>query len=161
MELWTNNKHKLFGADLLRTFLTLTAGCTGIKKFLPIISAAGKCTFGCGRPRFLAWTSMTRRVLEKLCTKMFALISWPLDESKFPFGAEGLGWHVCKTKLPQISFIPKETSYRKLENCDEASPKSQGSDGHRTRLSLGKGRRRTSKKFCAFLDGHFCLVLRY
>ena len=29
------------------------------------------------------------------------------------------------------------------------------SDGHKTRLPLGKGRRRTSKKFCAFLEGPF------
>ena len=29
------------------------------------------------------------------------------------------------------------------------------SDGHRTRLPLGRGRRRTSKKFCAFLEVHF------
>ena len=35
------------------------------------------------------------------------------------------------------------------------------SDGHRTRLHLGKVHRRTSKKFCAFLDVYFCLVLLY
>ena len=34
--------------------------------------------FWCGRPRFSARTSMTRRVVEKLCTKKFALIFWPL-----------------------------------------------------------------------------------
>ena len=32
------------------------------------------------------------------------------------------------------------------------------SDGHRTRLLLGKVRRRTSKKSCAFLEVHFYLV---
>ena len=32
------------------------------------------------------------------------------------------------------------------------------SDGHRTRLPLAKGRRRTSKKVCAFLEVHVCLV---
>ena len=63
------HKHKLFGPNFLRTFLTLTPGWPGVKKFLPISGAAGKRTFWCGRPRFSARTSMTRRVLEKLCTK--------------------------------------------------------------------------------------------
>ena len=62
------HKHKLFGPDFLRTFLTLTLGCPEVKKFLPTTGAAGKRTFWCGRPRFLARTSMTRRVAEKLCT---------------------------------------------------------------------------------------------
>ena len=63
------HKHKLFGPDSLRTFLTLTPGCPRVKKFLPTTGAAGKRTFWCGRPRFSARTSMTRRVVEKLCTK--------------------------------------------------------------------------------------------
>ena len=63
------HKHKLFGPDFPRTFLTLTPGCPGVKKFLPITGAAEKHTFWCRRPRFSARTSMTRRVLEKLCTK--------------------------------------------------------------------------------------------
>ena len=63
------HKHKLFGPDFPRTFLTLTPGCPGVKKFLPITGATGKRTFRCGRPRFSARTSMTRRVVEKLCTK--------------------------------------------------------------------------------------------
>ena len=63
------HKHKLFGPDFPRTFLTLTPGCPGVKKFLPTTGAAGKNTFWCGRPRFSARTSMTRRVVEKLCTK--------------------------------------------------------------------------------------------
>ena len=63
------HKHKLFGPDFPRTFLTLTPECPGVKKFLPITGAAEKCTFWCGRPQFSARTSMTRRVLEKLCTK--------------------------------------------------------------------------------------------
>ena len=63
------HKHKLFGPDFVRTFLTLTPGCPGVKKFLPTTGAAGKRTFWCGRPRFSARTSMTRRVVEKLCTK--------------------------------------------------------------------------------------------
>ena len=63
------HKHKLFGPDFPRTFLTLTPGCPGVKKFLPITGAAEKRTFWCGRPRFSARTSMTRRVLKKLCTK--------------------------------------------------------------------------------------------
>ena len=69
------HKHKLFG----RTFLTLTPGCPGVKKFLPTTRAAGKRTFWCGRPRFSARTSMTRRVVKKLCTKEFALIFRPLN----------------------------------------------------------------------------------
>ena len=63
------HKHKLFGPDFPRTFLTLTPGCPGVKKFLPATGAAGKRTFWCGRPRFSARTSMTRRVVEKLCTE--------------------------------------------------------------------------------------------
>ena len=77
------HKHKLFGPDFPRTFLTLTPGRPWVKKFLPITGAAEKRTFWCGRPRFLARTSMTRRVLEKLCTKkvcvdFFAPCSKPL-----------------------------------------------------------------------------------
>ena len=63
------HKHKLFGPDFPRTFLTLTPGRPWVKKFLPITGAAEKRTFRCGRPRFLARTSMTQRVFEKLCTK--------------------------------------------------------------------------------------------
>ena len=63
------HKHKLFGPDFPRTFLTLTPECPGVKKFLPTTGAAGKRTFWCGRPRFSVRTSMTRRVVEKLCTK--------------------------------------------------------------------------------------------
>ena len=63
------HKRKLFGPDFPRTFLTLTPGCPGVKKFLPITGATEKCTFWCGHPRFSVRTSMARRVLEKLCTK--------------------------------------------------------------------------------------------
>ena len=76
------HKHKLFGPDFLRTFLTLTPGRPWVKKFLPITAAAETRTFWCGRPRFLARTSMTRRVFEKLCTKKFALIFWPLEKKR-------------------------------------------------------------------------------
>ena len=55
--------------DFLRTFLTLTPECPGVKRFLPTTGAAGKRTFWCGRPRFSARTSMTRRAVEKLSTK--------------------------------------------------------------------------------------------
>ena len=65
------HKHKLFGPDFPRTFLTLTPECPGVKKFLPTTGAAGKT-------HILARTSMTRRVVEKLCKKKFALIFWPL-----------------------------------------------------------------------------------
>ena len=50
------HKHKLFGPDFLRMFLTLTPGCPGVKKFLPGTGAAGKRTFWCGRPQFSART---------------------------------------------------------------------------------------------------------
>ena len=63
------HKHILFVPDFLRTFLTLTPGRPWVKKFLPITGAAEKRRFWYGRPRFLAQTSMTRRVFEKLCTK--------------------------------------------------------------------------------------------
>ena len=63
------HKHKLFCPDFLRTFLTLTLGCPWVKMFLPIIGAAEKRTFWRRCPRFSARTFMTRRVLEKLCTK--------------------------------------------------------------------------------------------
>ena len=39
------HKHKLFGPDFPRTFLTLTPGCPGVKKFLPTTGAAGKTHF--------------------------------------------------------------------------------------------------------------------
>ena len=55
------HKHKLFSPDFLQTFLTLTPGRPWVKKILPIT--------GCERPRLSAQTSMTRRVLEKLCTE--------------------------------------------------------------------------------------------
>ena len=70
------HKHKLFGPDFPRTFLTLTPGCPGVKKFLPTTGAAGKHTFWCGRPRLSARTSMTRRVIEKLCPEKVCLIFW-------------------------------------------------------------------------------------
>ena len=60
------HKHKLLGPDFPRTFLTLTSGCPGVKKFLHTTGAAAR-------------TSMTRRVVEKLCTKKCALIFWPLN----------------------------------------------------------------------------------
>ena len=70
------HKHKLFGPDFPRTFLTLTPECPGVKKFLPTTGAAGKRTFWCGRPRFSARTSMTQRVVEKLCTKKVCVDFW-------------------------------------------------------------------------------------
>ena len=89
------HKHKLFGLDFPRTFLTLTPGRPWVKKFLPITVAAEKRTFWCGRPRFLARTSMTRRVLEKLCTKKFALIFWPLLVNH-----RAIANSLCRVNLP-------------------------------------------------------------
>ena len=112
------HKHKLFGPDFPRRFLTLTLGCPGVKKFLPFTGAAEKRTFWCGRPRFSARTSMTRRVPKKLCTKNVCVDFWPLVLSPqlthamlrkktmiavtppctiYPFLAtqKPLGWHIC------------------------------------------------------------------
>ena len=44
------HKHKLFGPDFPRTFLTLTPGCPGVKKFLPITGAAEKRTLVLANP---------------------------------------------------------------------------------------------------------------
>ena len=77
--------HKLFGPD----FPTLTPECPGVKKFLPTTGAAGKCTFWRGRPRFSARTSMTRRVVEKLCPKKVCVDF--LAPKKFQEGGIGKG----------------------------------------------------------------------
>ena len=76
------HKHKLFGPDFPRTFLTFTPECP---KFLPTTGAAGKRTFWCRRPRFSARTSMTRRVVEKLCTKKVCIdFLAPIIANPFP-----------------------------------------------------------------------------
>ena len=95
------HKHKLFGRDFLQTFLTLTPECPGVKKFLPATGTAGKRTFWCGRPRFSARTSMTRRVFEKLCTKKFALIFWPLKK----FAAIFKGKFLTRANVLRIIFM--------------------------------------------------------
>ena len=64
-----NFKHELSSLDFLREFRTHTHGWAGVKKFLPISRASEKRIVLCGRPRFSALTSMTRRFLEKLCEK--------------------------------------------------------------------------------------------
>ena len=45
------HKHKLFGPDLLWTFLTFTPGCPGVKKILPMTGVAEK------KNHLLVWTS--------------------------------------------------------------------------------------------------------
>ena len=85
------HKHKLFGPDFPRTFMTLTPGRPGVKKFLPTTGAAGKRTFWCGRPRFSVRTSMTRRVVEKLCTKKVCVDFLAPNKVRFHF--ETL-WHL-------------------------------------------------------------------
>ena len=82
------HKHKLFGPDFLRTFLTLTPGCPGVKKFFPTTGAAGKNTFWCGRPRFSVRTSMTRRVVEKLCPKKVCVDFLAPILQRFCFGGQ-------------------------------------------------------------------------
>ena len=97
ISLWSGkkkqHKHKLFGPDFPRTFLTLTPGRPWVKKFLPITGAAEKRTFWCGRPRFLPRTSMTRRVLKNFVQKKFALIFWPL-----------FGWH-HKRQIDTLEYL--------------------------------------------------------
>ena len=73
------SKHKLFGPDLPRTFLTLTPGRPWVKKFLPITGAAEKRTFWCGRPTiFGADVHDPKGFSKKFVQKKFALIFWPL-----------------------------------------------------------------------------------
>ena len=55
------HKHKCFGPNFLRTFLTLTHRCPGVKKFFPITGPQAN-TFLSG-----ARTSTTRRFLNKQC----------------------------------------------------------------------------------------------
>ena len=40
------HKHKLFGPDFPQTFLTLTPGCPGVKKFLPPLWPQENALFG-------------------------------------------------------------------------------------------------------------------
>ena len=74
------HKHKLY-LNFLRTFLTLTPGCPRTKKkFLPPTGPAGNTHFLVWTSTiFLVRTSMTRRVLQKLCPEKFALIFWSLE----------------------------------------------------------------------------------
>ena len=75
------HKHKLFGPDFPRTFLTLTPKCPGAKKFLPTTGGRREnALFGADVHYFSARTSMTRRVCRKtLYKKKFALIFCPLN----------------------------------------------------------------------------------
>ena len=54
-----------FPADIPDPYARMPRG----QKVSPLAGAAGKRTFWCGRPRFSARTSMTRRGVEKLCAK--------------------------------------------------------------------------------------------
>ena len=72
-------KHELFSPDFPRIFLTLTLGCPWVKKCLPITGATEKRIFWSGRPRFWARTSITRRVLKKLCAKKVCVYFWPVE----------------------------------------------------------------------------------
>ena len=51
---------------IVRTTTILPDPYAWIRSFLLITGAAGQHTFRYGRPRFSAWVSMPRRVLEKL-----------------------------------------------------------------------------------------------
>ena len=111
------HKHKLFGPEFPRTFPTLTPECPGVKKFLPTTGAAGKRTFWCGRPRFSARTSMTRRVVEKFPTKKFALIFWPLNSEN----NEG-----ATTKEETFSHFL--TLFKNVHTCSEFYPQALSSN---------------------------------
>ena len=95
------HKHKFFGPDFPRAFLTLTPGRPWVKKFLSITGAAEKRSFWCGRPRLSARTSVTRRVLEKVCTKKFALIFWPLPNKHDRF------WSCFLPSFSSVAFVSK------------------------------------------------------
>ena len=112
------HQHKLFGPDFAQTFLTLTPGCPGVKKFLPTTGAAGKRTFWCGRPRFSARTSMTRRVVEKFCTKkvcvdfsapiFFFFAKLPCENQETPFAPKTLQTEEnYQWKYPPIAVTEK------------------------------------------------------
>ena len=64
------HKHKLFGPDFPRTFLTLTPGCPGVQKFIPITGTAEKCTlFRDFQKALETTTAMKRRkILRKICS---------------------------------------------------------------------------------------------
>ena len=100
------HKHKLFGPDFPRTFLTLTPGCPGVKKFVPTTGAAGNRTFWCGRPRFSARTSMTRRVVEKLCAKKVCVgFSAPTQVTSSETPSEGSAKRVSMSSLGGVNTV--------------------------------------------------------
>ena len=65
---------KLVGPDFPQTFPTLTPGCPGVRKFLPITRAAGKRTYWCGHP----WCSASG-FSKNFVQEHVALILWPLE----------------------------------------------------------------------------------
>ena len=73
------HKHKLFGPDFPRTFLTLTPGGPWVKKFLPITGAAEKTHFLVRTSTiFGADVHDPKGFLKNFVQKKFALIFWPL-----------------------------------------------------------------------------------
>ena len=68
------HKHKLFGPDFPRTFLTLTPGCPGVKKFLPITGAAEKRAFGADIHDFRRGCLSPEGFSKNFVQKMFVLI---------------------------------------------------------------------------------------
>ena len=67
------HKHKPFGPDFLRTFLTLTTGRPGVKSFSPSAGPQRNAVFG---PRF--FRNGRQGFSKNFAQKKAALIFWPL-----------------------------------------------------------------------------------
>ena len=59
------HKHKLFGPDFPRIFLTRTPGCPGVKKLLPPPGPQETHTPCCGRPRFFRAACLQNETVPK------------------------------------------------------------------------------------------------
>ena len=73
------HKHKLFGPDFPRTFLTLAPGRPWAKKFLPITGPQTNALFGADVHDFWRGRPWPEGFLKNFVQKKFALIFWPLQ----------------------------------------------------------------------------------
>ena len=73
------HKHKLFGPDFPRTFLTLTPGCPGVKKFLPPPGPQENALFGADVHDFRRGRPSPEGLSKNFVQKKSALIFWPLN----------------------------------------------------------------------------------
>ena len=72
------HKHELFGPDFLRTFLTLTPECPGVKSFSPSPGPQENALFGADVHDFRRGRPWPEGLLKNFVQKQFALIFWPL-----------------------------------------------------------------------------------